>query len=438
MNLPKAFPDNSKFQNLKKFKASPVLYMEEAVEKYGAPVDLNLPMGEFVVINDPEHAHHVLNTNHQKYGKSKGYKEIARVLGEGLLTAEGDVWHENRKALQPSFHKTELRKLLPAVWNTGEAFISKQERDSVLSLDQSMGHLTLTVLLNSLINYQNEELKERMIANVVFSQEFIVNRIRTPFKVPVWIPVKENRKYHQMMKEVDGLIKKCVVERRQVNEEDVHDILSVLMDNHDADKDFQKIRDELMTFFIAGHETSALAMTWGLHLLAHHPGIQQKLYEEVADIKNLDDIDLMNFSNVQYLQLVVKEVLRIYPPIWNIVRMAKEDDQLGEFDLPKGKQVMTNIYLIHRNKEYWTEPEKFDPDRFKNPDFKHKLQYMPFGAGPRFCIGNNFALFEIMILMIQFVRSFELIPETDREIGYNPLLTLRPDRDVKLKLRKRK
>ena len=193
-----------------------------------------------------------------------------------------------------------------------------------------MGRLTLTVLLNSLINYQDEQLKEKMIADVVFSQEFITNRIRSPFKVPVWVPTKQNRKYHRMMKEVNELIRKCVHDRQQLDRDGYNDILTVLMQHHDTDSKFMKIRDELMTFFIAGHETSALGLSWGFHMLAHHPEIQQKLYDEVKEIDKLDDIDLLNFSNTEYLQLTIKEVLRRYPPIWNIVRMAKEDDELEE------------------------------------------------------------------------------------------------------------
>ncbi|MBL6445810.1 cytochrome P450 [Fulvivirga sp. 29W222] len=437
MDLPIAFPQNSKFQNLKKFQSSPVLYMEEAVEQFGAPVDLNLPMGDFVVTNSPKHAHQILVTQQEKYQKSKGYREIARVLGNGLLTADGEQWHKQRKALQPSFHKTDLRKLLPAVWKTGEAFLKDQSDSSSLDLSEEMGRLTLNVLLNSLINYQDEQLKEKMIADVVFSQEFITNRIRSPFKVPVWVPTKQNRKYHKMMKEVNGLIKKCIQERQQLDQDKFNDILTVLMQNHDADAEFIKIRDELMTFFIAGHETSALGLAWGFHMLAWHPEVQQKLYDEVRVIQKLEDIDLVNFSNVRYLQLTVKEILRKYPPIWNIVRMAKEDDKLDGYTISKGKQVMMNIYLIHNNGEYWDSPDNFNPERFEELSLKDKLQYMPFGAGPRFCIGNNFAIFEMMILLLQLVRAFELIPLTQKDTGFNPLLTLRPDQPLMVKLKAR-
>ncbi|GAA0894167.1 hypothetical protein GCM10009122_38470 [Fulvivirga kasyanovii] len=437
MDLPIAFPENSKFQNLKKFQGSPVLYMQEAVEKFGAPVDLNLPMGDFVVTNSPKHAHRILATHQDRYQKSKGYREIARVLGHGLLTADGEQWHQQRKALQPSFHKNDLRKLLPSVWNTGTSFIHGLQPNTTLDLSEEMGRLTLNVLLNSLINYQDEVLKEKMIADVVFSQEFITNRIRSPFKVPVWVPTKQNRRYHTMMKEVNDLIRKCVRDRQQAGQDKFNDILTVLMQHHDPDAEFMKIRDELMTFFIAGHETSALGLAWGFHMLAHHPEVQQKLYDEVKGIEKLEDIDLINFSNTEYLQLTVKEVLRRHPPIWNIVRMAREEDELDGYRIAKGKQVMLNIYLIHNNNEYWDAPESFNPERFKALSLKDKLQYMPFGAGPRFCIGNNFAIFEMMILMLQLVKAFELIPLTDKNVGFNPLLTLRPEQPLNVQLKAR-
>lgn len=435
MDLPKAFPENSKFQNLKKFKPSPILYMQEAAEKYGSPVDLNLPMGKFVLVSDPEQAYHVLVKNHDKYQKSKGYREIARVLGNGLLTAEGEQWQNQRKALQPSFHKIELRKLVPAIWNTTEQYLNTLDNNT-LRLDSELSGLTLTILLNSLINLYDEDLVKKMSDHIMFGQDFIVNRIRSPFKWPVWVPTKENRHYHRMMQEANDLIQKSVTERKKANAEEIDDILKVLMSAYDVDAEFLKIRDELLTFLIAGHETSALGITWTLHLLAHHPEIQKKLHEEVQKINGIEDIDLMNFSNLSYTQKVIKESLRYYPPIWNIVRRATKEDEIGGYHIPSGKQLMLNIQLIHKNQNYWENPEIFDPERFSKSsnELKHKFQYIPFGAGSRFCIGNNFAIYEMIVLLVQFVRKFEIKPKTVKDIGFNPLLTLRPDQPVEVEL----
>lgn len=440
MQLPKAFPENSTFQNLKKFKPSPILYMQEVADKYGSPVDLNLPMGKFVLVSDPEQAYQVLVTNSDKYEKSKGYREIARVLGNGMLTAEGEQWHHQRKALQPSFHKTELRKLIPAVWNTADAYLNKLNANTVLRLDTELSGLTLTILLNSLINMYDEELVDKMSNHIMFGQDFIVNRIRSPFKWPVWVPTKENRAYHKMMQEANDLIQKSVNERRKISESEIDDILSVLMKTYDPDAEFEKIRDELLTFLVAGHETSALGMTWTLHLLAHHPEIQEKLFQEVEAIEKLEDIDFMNFSNLDYTQKVIKESLRYYPPIWNIVRRAKEDNVVNGVAIIKDQQLMINILQLHHNPEYWENPSDFNPERFSKSlsELNHKFQYIPFGAGSRFCIGNNFAIYEMMILLIQFIKRYEIKPKTEQFIGYNPLLTLRPDRPVEVKLVSRK
>lgn len=437
MILPKAFPQNSFLQNIKKFNASPIDYMREATELLGSPLDLNLAFGKFVLVTDPEQAQHVLATNHENYIKAKGYKQIARVLGDGLLTAEGDYWKRQRKILQPSFHKPELAKLLPSVWLTGHNYINQLSDGQELALDTEMNGLTLTVLLNSLIHYHDEELLEKMADNIIFGQEFIVKRIRSIVKWPVWLPTGMNRRYHQMMKESNQLIQKCVDSRHVPNEEEINDILDVLLKNYDAEQEFTKIRNELLTFLVAGHETSALGMTWTLHLLAHYPEIQDRLFEEVRELKTLDDLDLMNFGNLKYTQNVIKESLRIYPPIWNIVREAKGDDTVGGFKITSGQQVMNSILEIHHNKDYWSDSDVFDPDRFDRNEIRHKFQYIPFGAGPRFCIGNNFAMFEMLILIVQFVHNFKLEPGSPRHIGFNPLLTLRPNQEVKVILKKR-
>lgn len=411
--------------------------MKEAAKIYGSPVDLNLPIGKFALISDPDQAQHVLANNHENYTKSNGYKQVALVLGNGLLTSEGEEWHRNRKMLQPSFHKAELRKLLPAIWATGEQYIQNLEQQKELRLDTEMNGLTLTILLNSLIHSNDQEILAKMSNHVTFGQEFIVNRIRNPFKWPLWIPSSNHRKYHRMMKESNDLIQRTIAERTQIGGNDIEDLLSVLLSKLDADQDFLQIRDEILTFLVAGHETSSLGMTWTLHLLAHHQDIQEKLYEEIQSLEQLDDLDMMNFSNLKYTGQVIKESMRLYPPIWNIVRKAKAADQLGDYEIEEGYQLMNSIYELHHHPDYWPNPEVFDPSRFESYDFKHKFQYLPFGGGPRFCIGNNFALFEMTILLVQFVRAFKLDPLSPKDIGFNPLLTLRPDQPVHVQLTKR-
>ncbi|MEO9966015.1 MAG: cytochrome P450 [Reichenbachiella sp.] len=437
MKLPKAFPENSKLKNLKKFQESPIEYMKEAESKYGSPVDLNLPIGKFALISDPDQAQHVLANNHENYTKSNGYKQVALVLGNGLLTAEGKEWHTNRKMLQPSFHKAQLRKLLPAVWETGTQYINSLNTKEELRLDTEMNGLTLTILLNSLIHSSDEEILSKMSDHVSFGQEFIVNRIRSPFKWPLWIPTKNNKRYHSMMNDSNRLIERAINERSLPEKEEINDLLSVLLENFDPKDNFEQIRDEVLTFLVAGHETSSLGMTWTLHLLAHHPKEQEKLFQEVKDLKSLDDLDLLNFSNLKYTGQVIKESMRLYPPIWNIVRKAKSVDQIGDYEIDAGYQLMTSIYQLHHNDQYWEHPEEFDPSRFENHMLKHKFQYLPFGGGPRFCIGNNFALFEMTILTVLFIRQFELEPLSPERIKFNPLLTLRPDLPVSVKLRQR-
>lgn len=411
--------------------------MKEATEKFGSILDLNLPIGKFGLVTDPKYAQHILVSNHENYQKSDGYKQVAKVLGNGLLTAEGSFWHKNRKMLQPSFHKGELRKLLPAIWQTGIQYLNGIDHRTELMLDTEMSGLTLTILLNSLIHSNDSEIEEKMSEHVTFGQEFIVGRIRNPFKWPVWVPTVENRRYQSMMADSNRLIQKAIDDRRTTDEEVLEDLLSVLLENYHPTEGFGQIRDEILTFLVAGHETSALGMTWGLHLLAHHPEIQDRLYQEVQGLRQLEDLDLMNYSNLKFTTNVVKEVLRMYPPAWNIVRKAKENDEIGGKIIEKGRQMMISIYELHHNPTYWDDPFRFNPDRFASYNFKHKFQYLPFGGGPRFCIGNNFALFEMTILLVQFVQKFQLDPITLRDIGFNPLLTLRPDQPVKIRMKKR-
>lgn len=438
MKPPKAFPFNSKLKNLKKFQASPILYMKEAAEKYGSPVDLNLPIGKFALISDPEQAQYVLANNHENYTKSNGYKQVALVLGNGLLTAEGEEWHKNRKMLQPSFHKPELRKLLPAIWETGAQYLAGLKNGEELRLDTEMNGLTLTILLNSLIHSNDEEILSKMAEHVNFGQQFIVDRIRTPLKWPLWIPFKSHRQYHKMMADSNKLIQRAITERALPDHQPIKDLLSILLENYDSNDNFEQIRDEILTFLVAGHETSSLAMTWTLHLLAHHPEKQDELNKEVCSFSSLEDMDLMNFTNLKYTIQVIKESMRIYPPVWNIVRKAKTSDQIGDFEIDEGYQLMTSIYELHHNPDFWANPNDFVPERFADQSGLHKFQYLPFGGGPRFCIGNNFAMFEMIILLAQIIRKFEVKPLTPIAVDFNPLLTLRPARPVSVSLHYRR
>lgn len=437
MKLPKAFPKASKLQNLKRFQRSPIQYMKDATQELGSPLDLNVPIGKFGLLTHPDHIQHVLVTNHENYVKSDGYKQVALLLGNGLLTAEGKEWHDNRKALQPSFHKTELKKLLPAVWATGKQYIQALGNVEKLRLDTEMSGLTLTILLNSLIHSEDEEILIKMSEHLTFGQEFIVDRIRNPIKWPLWLPFKSNRQYHHMIKDSNLLIQKAIEDRQTSNKKDIKDLLTTLLENHDSISGFTQIRDEVLTFLVAGHKTSALGMAWGLHLLAHHPAIQERMFEEVKDLADLDDIDLLNYSNLKYTSNVVKEILRYYPPIWNIVRKANEPDNIDGVDIPKGHQMMLSIYELHRHPDFWENPTEFNPDRFLAMKSFHKFQYLPFGGGPRFCIGNNFALYEMMLLLVQFVRNYRLLPHSPKEIRFNPLLTLRPDQPIEVRLHHR-
>lgn len=437
MDLPKAFPKNHSFKNLKTFRKDPLAYMQLAAKNHGTPVDLHLPMGDFVILDNADQFAEVFKDERTHYAKSRGYKEIALVLGNGLLTAEGETWRQQRKALQPSFHKNELRQLLPYIWDTGQGYVNALKGEEKIRLDTEMSGLTMTILLNSLIKYQDSRLVERMSQHIHFGQDFIVDRIRSPFKWPVWIPTATNRKYHHMMEEANELIQKCVDDRKAYPEQ-VGDLLDVLMDTYHPDEQFSEIRNQLLTFLVAGHETSAIAMTWTLHSLAHHPEIQEKVYQEVKSLGTLSDLDVMDFSNTTYTQQVIKESLRYYPPIWNVVRRAIKDHEIAGHHIPKGKQLMLNIYLLHHNEKYWHNPDSFMPERFeKGHELSHKLQYMPFGGGGRFCIGNNFAIYEIMLLLIQFVRHYEFTPCTPKQVPFNPLLTLRPAIPVEVGLKPR-
>jgi cytochrome P450 len=383
----------------------------------------------------PDVAKHLLLDNHKNYYKSFDYDILKLVLGEGLIGSDGDFWRKQRRLAQPAFHKKRIEGMFNAMRDETLKMCARWEQfrgsATPFDLNTEMTAVTVNIVAKTLFGTQVDASIESIGQSINLLNTYISNRINNPLMAPVWIPTPRNQQFHRDRKTLDDIIYKIIADRRLHPEAD-DDLLAMLMNARDEDTgegmtDLQ-LRDEILTLFLAGHETSATSLCWILILLSQHPDQMARAKAEVQEalgdrLPNLEDL-----AKMPYLRRVIDEALRLYPPAWIVGRKALEDDTVFGFAVPKGHNVIVSTYLIHRHPDFWENPDGFDPDRFlperANPD-QHKYAYFPFGGGPRMCIGNSFALMEMAILLAMILQRFT--PRAGKESWeLNPMVTLRP------------
>jgi len=387
-----------------------------------------------VLVAEPDAVKHIMQDNNKNYIKSHGYDVLKVLLGEGLLTSEGDFWRKQRRLLQPAFHRDKLASFVDTYVEFGQHLVDKWSsvgEGQEVDVSKDLMETTLNIVSKAMFSSDVGDAMDVVNREFDYANEQLIKRITSPFKIPLWAPLpsirKERNSYEAIKKVVSDII-----EKRRTNTQKYDDLLSMLMEVEDADTgekmSDQQIQDEVITIFLAGHETTAVALTWLMHCLDENPEIQEKLQEEEARVLNGRKPQLEDLMALEYTRMVIDETLRLYPPAWIIGRHSLGEDQLGQYHIPKDTNCLIPVYYIHRDPRFWDEPEKFDPERFskENSKGRHRFVYFPFGGGPRLCIGNNFALMEMQIIVPMLVRAFRLKKSPDFEFKKEPLITMRP------------
>lgn len=416
-------------------------FFEKTFTKYGSIVQVRsiffpfIPEFDYMVlVAEPDAVKHIMQDNNKNYIKSHGYDVLKVLLGEGLLTSEGDFWRKQRRLLQPAFHRDKLASFVDTYVEFGQHLVDKWSsvgEGQEVDVSKDLMETTLNIVSKAMFSSDVGDAMDVVNREFDYANEQLIKRITSPFKIPLWAPLpsirKERNSYEAIKKVVSDII-----EKRRTNTQKYDDLLSMLMEVEDADTgekmSDQQIQDEVITIFLAGHETTAVALTWLMHCLDENPEIQEKLQEEEARVLNGRKPQLEDLMALEYTRMVIDETLRLYPPAWIIGRHSLGEDQLGQYHIPKDTNCLIPVYYIHRDPRFWDEPEKFDPERFskENSKGRHRFVYFPFGGGPRLCIGNNFALMEMQIIVPMLVRAFRLKKSPDFEFKKEPLITMRP------------
>lgn len=420
---------------------APLAFFTENYAAMGPIYWVKSPIRKICVLNDPELVKYVLQDNNKNYTKSFGYDPLKLLLGTGLLTSEGDFWRKQRRLAQPAFHKEKLAAIVDTMITcTGQMLQrwQKLEGDEI-NVSAEMNRIALDIVSKSLFISNVEAEMDKISKWVTVAIERGSERIRSPFKLPVWVPTPGNRQEATAIKVLNEVVN-SIIEKRRAEGKSYDDLLSMLMDARDEETgegmSNEQLRYEVMTIFIAGHETTANALTWAFYLLAQNPQVVQKLKAEVADVTQGNPLTFDHLKNLQYTRRVIEETMRVYPPAWIIGRKTIADDEIGGYHIPAGTNCLIPTISIHHSAKFWPDPEKFDPERFAPENIKEhqRFTYFPFGGGPRLCIGNNFAMMEMQVVLASIMQKYHLIFGERAEINLDPLITLRPDKNIYLKL----
>jgi cytochrome P450 len=418
--------------NMLELLRDPLAFVLSLQREHGDVVPFKVAGKTIVQLSSPEHIKYVLQENHKNYGKQTVVWDALRdFLGEGLLTSEGDFWLRQRRIAQPAFHRQRVASFAPLFSELAAETIEKWPRGKPFDVASEMMTLTLRIVGRALLSTDPVTEAGEIGKAVAVTLAFPDRRMKIPVRVPLSVPLPMHRKFIAARGVLDRIVYRIIAERRRTGE-DRGDLLSMLMLAEDADTgermNDEQLRNEVMTIFVAGHETTSSALSWAIYLLSKHPEVRRTMTREVRDVLGDRTPTLDDLAKLPYLKQVFNEAMRLYPPAWITGRHAVAADEIGGIKISAGTIVQVSPYVTHRHPAHWPNPEGFDPDRFAPELVKSRAQhaYIPFGAGPRLCIGNQFALMEahVILAMIAQRATLDLVP--GQTIVPAPSITLRP------------
>lgn len=425
-------------------RANPVDYLMTVWRRYGDVVQFPIPRPPSYLVNDPEAVRRVLVANGRNYGKSTiQYRSLSLVTGEGLLVADTPAWRRQRPLVQPAFHHETLVGLGPIIDESLRRVFAEWDavpEEGVVDVDASMMTAALEIVGRALFGTDLSTDARRLARATLAALDVVVARARVPITPPAWVPTPGNRRLRASVRELDAAVDRMLAERRTHAEGEPRDMLDLLLSARDATGDgldAREVRDEIVTFIVAGHETVASALSWSWAMLAAHPDIQADLQAESDQVLAGRPVTFDDYARLPYARAVMDEALRMYPPAWLITRRADEADLLGGHELPPGSLVILSPWLLHRHPAVWRDPERFDPTRFLDGS-ADRTSFIPFGAGLRQCIGRDFAYVEGVLMLAALAGRYEVRPHDGRGVpAADPSVTVRPVGGLPLHVRRR-
>lgn len=406
-------------------------FLTGCAREHGDFVRFRLPGNEVFFVNDPRHIETVLLTQRTNFVKHRFFwKHVTAIFGNGLLTSEGDFWLKQRRLAAPAFHPDRIAAYGDVMAAFSDRLAGTWRDGEVRDIHRDMMRVTMEIVSKTLFDVEVEKEVEEIGRSFDRIIREIAKRFRRPVRIPDAIPIPGNVRYNRGVALLDRLVA-SVLAQREARPGDRGDLLSMLLAARDDDGEpmsQRQLRDELITLFLAGHETTAISLSWTLFLLARNPAAEERLAAEIRDVAPSRLPTAADLPRLRFAEAVVKESLRLYPPAYVIGREAVADCVVGGFPVPARATVYLSPWVLHRDPRWFDEPESFRPDRWLDGSAARlpKYVYIPFGGGPRICIGERFAMMEGILVLVTLLRRFRLEMAGPDPVPF-PSITLRPE-----------
>jgi cytochrome P450 len=423
---------------LPEFRGDRLGFLVRTARQYGGVARFGLRRRSVFLVTDPAAVKRVLQDNADNYGrKTRSLAALRETIGDGLLTTTGPAWWRNRRLMQPAFHKQRLGGFAGTIAEAAEDFAARAARLGAagppFDLVPELARLTLRILGRCLFDRELTDEADAVGGAVQVVLHHTIEKLGSLIPMPGMVPTPKNLRFRRALRALDRVVLSLIEERRRgAGAAERGDLLTMLVSARDEETGEglgdRQLRDEVMTLLLAGHETTAMALSWTFYLLSLHPGVRRRLEDELAAALAGRAPVLDDLPRLPYTRMVLEEAMRLYPPAWVITRSATGADELGGFVIPAGDMVLLSPYVTHHDPSLWEDPEGFDPERFAPgaEGARPRYAYYPFGGGPHLCIGAGFAMMEATIVLATVAQRLRLDLEAGRPVAIEPLVTLRP------------
>ena len=422
--------------NLHEIQKDYLGFMTRLAREYGDVARFHLGNLTLYQVNSPQGIQHILQDKHHNYIKGEYWDSLRQFAGNGLIVSEGAFWLRQRRLMQPVFHRQRIQEYGDVIQQATNALLERwcfyaASRQPVY-IDREMTKLTREVVTRAMFSAQVDDESNEISEAVTRVLDHAKYLFATPFYPALSVPTPRNLQARRALERIDRIIYKIIAERRQ-SANPPNDLLSLLMDAKDESSgegmSDRQLHDEVLTIYLAGHETTAVALTWCLYLLSQHPGAEGRLCDELEHVLGGRAPTVDDLPALPYTRQVVDETLRLYPPVWASNRSTLAEDEICGYSIPAGSVVLFSPYVVHHDPRLWDEPEAFKPERFA-PEVaveRHRYAYFPFGGGPRQCIGMGFALVEATLVLASVLQHYraQLLPS--HTVQLKPSITLHPE-----------
>ena len=433
--------------HLPAFKRDMLGFFEQSQRACGDQFVASLAGRKLHILCHPQLAEQVLIKDKGSFGKLSQLRQdigLPLVLGNGLLMNWGDSWRRQRAMMQPVFHKAQIARMATAITDAGERMLQRWRRDMAPGHGFDVAHemmaVTMDIVTRTMFSSQIADRTDQVAEAFTFLIRFAFSSLSNPLQPPVHWPTPNNRRFRRALSTLDDILYGIIRQRAEDGDTrgDLLDMLLAAKDEQTGQPmDIMQLNDEVATIFGAGHETTANALTWTFYLLSQHPECRSRLHAELAEVLGGRTPQFADLPQLPYTRAVFEESMRLYPPAPVIPRAVLQDTGLDGYPLRKGDRVMVSAYQIHRHPDFWPDAERFDPERFlpgKQDEQRHRCAYLPFGVGPRVCIGNHFALMEGQLLLAQIAQRYQLELEPGHPVAKEVAVTMRPRYGMRMTL----